>query len=163
MKKVIALLGLATIILAVAKKFDHEKKPIDFEVKTAVTEEKSVPKILTEGTKRNKYGLLGFISLLSFTVFLHGDWVALSWIGFASFFRYFWIEPNKFLVDNLKKCAFIAFFMNLATAVIFALIASFWAHGEDLLVLGVRLGFVFSLFTFTFSITIVEHFTRERR
>jgi len=109
---------------------------------------------------KNKFGFLGLISLLSITVFWTGEWLMLSWLGFATFFRYFWVEPDELFIETLKKCASMAFFVQLAISVLLSLIGSLipniLGNHEHFLSLGITFGFTAGIGVFVFLTTIVE-------
>jgi len=108
---------------------------------------------------KNKYGFLGFLSLLSLTGLGEDGmgWLSLVWVCFAVYFRYFWIVPDEMLIETFKKCASIAFFVQLACTVLFALVAMIWIDDILPLEFGIRLGFSAGFTTFPVLIPIFEY------
>lgn len=111
---------------------------------------------------KNKYGLIGFLSLLGLIGVFTENRLFLSWFGFIAFFQYFWIVPDELFIETMRKCAAAAFFVNLAvTGVITLVFTLLGGLGGDPLTDGVIFGFTAGLFVFVFSTVIIEW--RQRR
>ena len=109
---------------------------------------------------KNWYGCIGFVSLLGLLGLQSGEPLFLSFFAFALFFEYFWVTPDEKFVDTMKKCACLAFFVNLsATALITLALAYFKASGNPLAA-GAAAGFGISMAAFAFSTFVLE--LRER-
>jgi len=84
-------------------------------------------------------------------------WLSLAWLCFAVYFRYFWVVPDEMLVETFKKCASIAFFVQLIGLVVFTLIGMIWIDDTIPLEFGVRVSFSVGFTTFPVLIPIFEY------
>ena len=108
---------------------------------------------------KNKYGFLGFLSLLSLTS-LQAEgvmgWISLAWLAFVVYFRYFWVVPDEMLIETFKKCASIAFYVQLVGLVVFTLISMVWVTDVSPLDFGARLAFATGFTIFPVLLPILE-------
>lgn len=106
---------------------------------------------------KNKYGFIGFISLLGFWGLIGKEPLFLSFFVFVIFFEYFWITPDEMFIETMRKCATIAFFTNLAVTSAGTLVLSHFEISRNPLAGGTALGFgisiaVFALLTFAMEL-----------
>lgn len=105
---------------------------------------------------KNKYGLIGFISLLGFAGVFGGEPLFLSFFAFALFFEYFWVQPDEMFIETLRKCATYAFFTDLFVTTGATLAFSYLKMSNNPLAGGTALGFGISIAVFAFSTFIME-------
>lgn len=105
---------------------------------------------------KNKYGLIGFISLLGFIGVFGGEPLFFSFFAFALFFEYFWVQPDEMFIETLRKCATYAFFTNLFITTGAALAFSYLKISRNPLAGGTALGFGISIAVFAFAAFIME-------
>ena len=106
---------------------------------------------------KNKYGYIGFVSLLGLWGLYANEPLFLSFFAFVIFFGYFWITPDEMFIDTLKKCATIAFFTNITITVISTFVLSYFKLSSNPLAGGAALGFgisiaIFVLLSFFFDL-----------
>ena len=106
---------------------------------------------------KNKYGCIGFVSLLGLWGLYANEPLFLSFFTFVIFFSYFWVTPDEMFVDTLKKCATIAFFSNITITVIATFAFSYFKLSSNPLAGGATLGFgisiaIFALMSFFFDL-----------
>lgn len=109
---------------------------------------------------KNWYGCIGFLSLLGFLGISVDEHLFLSFFAFALFFEYFWVNPDEMFVENMRKCATLAFASNLLITTSATLILSQFNLSGNPLAAGTALGFGVSIAFFAFSTFIME--IRER-
>ena len=109
---------------------------------------------------KNKYGLIGFISLLGFVGVFRGEPLFFSFFAFALFFEYFWVQPDEMFIDTLRKCTTYAFFTNLFVTTGATLIFLMTKMSSNPLAGGTALGFGISIAVFAFATFIME--SKER-
>lgn len=102
---------------------------------------------------KNRYGCIGFVSLLGFWGLFGGQPLFLSFFAFAIFFEYFWITPDEMFINTMRRCAAAAFFTNLAVTIVGTVLLSHFDLSGNPLAGGTALGFgisiaVFALLTF---------------
>lgn len=105
---------------------------------------------------KNKYGLIGFISLLGFIGLFGGEPLFFSFFAFAIFFEYFWVQPDEMFLETLRKCATYAFFTNLFITTGATLVFSYLKISSNPLAGGTALGFGISIAVFAFATFIME-------
>lgn len=105
---------------------------------------------------KNKYGLIGFLSLLGFWGLYSGDNIFLSFFTFIIFFQYFWIIPDELFIETLRKCAASAFFVNIAITTVSTFLLSYFEISSNPFAAGTSLGFGIAIAIFTFSTFIFE-------
>lgn len=105
---------------------------------------------------KNKYGFIGFLSLLGFWGLHSGDNIFLFFFAFVVFFQYFWIEPDEMLIETIRKCATYAFFANLFTATVATLVFSYFELSINPMAGGTALGFGISVVVFVLMTFIME-------
>lgn len=105
---------------------------------------------------KNKYGCIGFISLLGFWGLFGNEPLFLSFFAFAIFFEYFWITPDEMFIRTMRKCATIAFFTNLAITTIATFLLSHFEISTNPLAGGTALGFGISIAVFAVSTFALE-------
>ncbi|SHH69922.1 Protein of unknown function [Anaerosphaera aminiphila DSM 21120] len=105
---------------------------------------------------KNKYGFIGFLSLLGFWGLHSGDSIFLFFFAFVVFFQYFWIVPDEMFVDTIRKCATYAFFANLFTATGATLVFSYFELSNNPMAGGTALGFGISVAVFVLMTFIME-------
>lgn len=117
---------------------------------------------LTERSEimKNWYGCIGFLSLLGFWGILGDEPLFLYFFAFALFFEYFWVNPDEMFLENMRKCATLAFASNLLITTLATLILSYFNLSNNSLAAGTALGFGVSIAVFSFSTFVVE--IRER-
>ena len=106
---------------------------------------------------KNKYGCIGFVSLLGLWGLYANEPLFLSFFAFVIFFGYFWVKPDEMFIDTLKKCATIAVFSNISITVIATFVFSYFKLSSNPLAGGATLGFgisiaIFVLFSFFFDL-----------
>lgn len=106
---------------------------------------------------KNRYGCIGFVSLLGIWGLYAEEPLFLSFFAFVVFFEYFWVMPDEMFLDTMKKCAAAAFFSNLFVTVTAAFVLSHFGLGGNPLAGGAALGFgvsiaVFALLSFFFDL-----------
>lgn len=105
---------------------------------------------------KNKYGLIGLVTLLGFWGLYSGDTIYLSFFSFIVFFQYFWIIPDELFIETLRKCAAIAFFANMVATVIITFLLSYFKLSNNPLSAGTSFGFSLAITVFSLSIFILE-------
>ncbi|WP_440895468.1 DUF3796 domain-containing protein [Amphibacillus sp. Q70] len=105
---------------------------------------------------KNKYGLIGFVSLLGFWGLYSGEDILLSFFAFIVFFQYFWIIPDELFIETLRKCAARAFFTNITITIVATFLLSFFEISSNPLAAGTSLGFSIAIAVFALSIFILE-------
>ena len=109
---------------------------------------------------KNWYGCIGFLSLLGFWGLLGEEPLFLCFFAFALFFGYFWVNPDEMFVANMRKCATLAFALNLLITTSATLTLSHFNFSSNPLAAGTALGFGVSVAVFAFS-TFIR--SEERR
>ena len=67
----------------------------------------------------NPLGLLALLSIIAVLGFLTDN---KGWFGFFGFFyyiRYFWVLPDEFFLENVRKTATLAFFASLLSLIVY--------------------------------------------
>lgn len=105
---------------------------------------------------KNKYGCIGFLSLLGFWGLFGKEPIFLSFFTFAIFFEYFWVTPDEMFIDTMRKCATIAFVTNLAITTLGTLAFSYFENSDNPLAGGTALGFGISIAVFALLTFIME-------
>lgn len=105
---------------------------------------------------KNKYGLIGFISLLGFWGLYSDEEIFLSFFAFIVFFQYFWIVPDELFIETLRKCAARAFFANIVITIVTTFLLSFFEISRNPMAAGTSLGFSIAIAIFALSIFILE-------
>ena len=106
--------------------------------------------------RKNKYGCLGFASLLGFLGVYLGDSGYYSWFAFAVFFTYFFTIEDETFVDNMRKSASLAFFASLFAMVAITLVRGLFFEPETALLLGGIWAWTIGLGVFVFYSTYLE-------
>lgn len=106
---------------------------------------------------KNKYGCIGFVSLLGLWGLYADEPLFLSFFAFVIFFGYFRVTPDEMFVDTLKKCAAISFFSTVSVTVAATFVFSYFKLSSNPLAGGAALGFgisiaVFALLSFFFDL-----------
>lgn len=99
---------------------------------------------------KNKYGFLGFMSLLGFVGLFGEEPLFLSFFAFALFFKYFHVQPDEFFIETIRKCATYSFFINIFIVIGATLIFSYFELSSNPLAGGATLGFGISIAIFAF-------------
>lgn len=99
---------------------------------------------------KNKFGLIGFVSLLGILGFYTDERLFLSFFAFALFFEYLFVIPDELFVENMRKAAMWAFFSNLTITTLATIIFSVFKMSSNALAGGCILGFSISIAIFCF-------------
>lgn len=105
---------------------------------------------------KNKYGFIGFISLLGFVGLFSDEPLFLSFFAFIVFFEYFWVQPDELFVETIRKCATYAFFTNLLITTVATFIFTYFNISSNPLASGTALGFGISIAVFALMTFIME-------
>lgn len=105
---------------------------------------------------KNKYGCIGFLSLLGFWGLLGKEPLFLSFFAFAVFFEYFWVSPDEMFIATMRKCATIAFFSNVAITIVATFIFSKFEISSNPLAGGTAFGFGISISVFALLTFVME-------
>lgn len=105
---------------------------------------------------KNKYGFIGFLSLLGFVGVFNEEPLFLSFFAFALFFEYFWVQPDEMFIETLRKCTTYAFFTNVFVTTGVTLAFSYLKISSNPLAGGTALGFGISIAVFAFAAFIME-------
>lgn len=105
---------------------------------------------------KNKYGCIGFVSLLGLWGIFGKEPLFLSFFAFVLFFEYFWITPDEMFMSTIRKCATIAFFTNLAITTIGTFLILHFEMSNNPLAGGTALGFGISIAVFALSTFAME-------
>lgn len=105
---------------------------------------------------KNKYGMLGFISLLGVWGLYKNEPLFLSFFAFALFFEYFWVTPDELFLENIKKASTLALFTNFIITTLTTFILSMFKVSSNALAGGCILGFSVSIVVFCFSVLFIE-------
>lgn len=97
---------------------------------------------------KNKFGLIGFVSLLGLWGLYNKEPLFLSFFAFVLFFEYLFVTPDELFIENMRKAATLAFFTNLTITVLATLGFSILNSSNHALVGGCTLGFGISIATF---------------
>lgn len=73
---------------------------------------------------KNKFGLIGLVSLLGFWGLHTGEQLFIAFFAFALFFEYLFVIPDELFVENMRKAAMWAFFSNLTITVLATMVIS---------------------------------------
>lgn len=92
---------------------------------------------------KNKYGFIGFLSLLGWVGLFGDEPLLLSFFAFLLFFKYFWVQPDELFIETIQKCAACAFFINLLITTGATLVFSYFMISSNPLAGGAALGFGF--------------------
>ena len=101
---------------------------------------------------KNKYGMLGFISLFGVWGLYKNEPLFLSFFSFALFFEYFGVTPDEFI----KKVSTWALFTNFVITTLTTFIISMFKTSSNALAGGCILGFSISIVVFCFSVLFIE-------
>ncbi len=110
---------------------------------------------------KNKYGLLGFLSLLGFWGLYSEDSIFLSFFAFIIFFQYFWIIPDELFADTLRKCATGAFFINISITASCTFVLSYFEMSSNPFAAGSSFGFGIAIAVFALSAFVSEWMQRR--
>lgn len=105
---------------------------------------------------KNKYGFIGLLSLLGFIGLFGDEPLFLSFFAFIIFFEYFWVQPDEFFVETIRKCATYAFFANLLITAGSTFVFSYFKISSNPLASGTALGFGIAIAVFAFMTFIME-------
>ena len=105
---------------------------------------------------KNKYGYIGFLSLLGFMGVFGDEPMFLCFFSFSLFFEYFWVIPDEMFIATMRKCATVAFATNLFITTAATLLLSYQDSSINPLAEGSALGFGASIATFAFSTFMME-------
>ena len=105
---------------------------------------------------KNKYGFIGFISLLGLIGVFNGNKDFYAFITFAIFFKYFFVTPDEMFIENMRKAASWAFFSGQAITVIITLAHTITKTKYDALTMGITLGWSISIIVFCLSTIYFE-------
>ena len=105
---------------------------------------------------KNRYGCIGFVSLLGIWGLIGKEPLFLSFFAFILFFEYFWVTPDEMFVDTMKKCASWAFFANLFITTVITFGLSYFKISNNPLAAGTAVGFGISIAVFAFSAFVLE-------
>lgn len=104
--------------------------------------------------KLNKLGFLSFLALLGLLGFITHK-PLYGFLGFAYYFRYFFVTPDELFQANVRKAVSIGFFSGiLATGLAIAIYQLFPGLLSTNIVLASC--YVISLFCFTIALLIIE-------
>ncbi len=111
---------------------------------------------------KRRYGLIGLLSLIGVLGIITHTRDYYPFFAFALFFEYFFVKTDEMFLENMRKAASWAFYLNLATTAIttcyFALIKQI---PELALQKGIGMGFGISLIVFSFVTAYFDW--KERR
>lgn len=105
---------------------------------------------------KNKYGFIGFMSLLGFIGLFDEEPLFLSFFAFGLFFKYFLVQPDEFFIETIRKCATYAFFINLFIVTGATFVFYYFKISSNPLAGGTALGFGISIAIFAFMTFIME-------
>lgn len=105
---------------------------------------------------KNKFGLIGFVSLLGILGLYTDEPLLLSFFAFVLFFEYLFICPDELFIENMRKAAMWAFISNLTITALATLIFSVFNMSSNALSGGIILGFSFSIAIFCFSTSFLD-------
>ena len=105
--------------------------------------------------KNNGLGWLSLVSLVGLLGFFTPNKALLGFLGFACYFRYFFVTPDELFMQNLRSAASIGFFFGLGTTVAAVLVRVLWPLllPRDLALIS---GFVVSVISFTIALILAE-------
>lgn len=109
----------------------------------------------------NPLGLLSLLSLIAALGFLSGD---NGWFGFLAFLyyiRYFWVIPDEFFLENIRKTATLAFFSSALSFAAYAFICCLFFEPTQAAAMAFALSFATSIIIF--SLTLAFYEWREQR
>lgn len=105
---------------------------------------------------KNKYGLIGFLSILGIWGLYQNEPIFLSFLAFIVFFEYFFIEPDELFIVNMRKAGTWGFFTNIAITSLATLVMSAFNISSNALAGGATLGFSIGIAVFCFSTSFLE-------
>lgn len=105
---------------------------------------------------RNKYGIIGFVSILGIWGIYQNEPIFLSFLAFIVFFEYFFIEPDELFIVNMRKAATWGFFTNIVITSLATLVMSVFKISSNALAGGATLGFSIGIAVFCFSTSFLE-------
>ena len=105
--------------------------------------------------KMNKLGFLSLIALLGVLGLFMDNKALLGLLGFAYYFRYFFVTPDELFIQNVRRAASIGFFSGV---VVTALAVALRTLLPSLIERNVALAacFVVSMFCFTIALVVLE-------
>lgn len=101
---------------------------------------------------KRRYGLLGFLSLIGVLGIITQNAAYYPFLAFVLFFEYLFVKTDEMFIENMRKAASWAFFVNLAVT---TATTCYWTiikqSSEEALLKGIGLGFGLSLMVFSFA------------
>lgn len=101
---------------------------------------------------------MAFIAILGWTTENTGLY---GFIGFAYYFRYFWVIPDEFFQLNLQKAATFAFIAEMISLVTFMFLCSHIYDADKAVQTAFGLSFAIAIFAFTAVLIVLE--AKERK
>ena len=105
---------------------------------------------------KNKFGLLGFISLLGFIGLFTDERGFLFFFAYIVDFRYFFVTPDEMFMQTMRRASSNAFFVSIAISVISTITICFTRGIESAFNTGCAFGFVGAFVTFTLLLFYYE-------
>lgn len=105
------------------------------------------------------FNILGLLSLLSVIAVLGFLTDNKGWFGFFGFFyyvRYFWVLPDEFFLENVRKTATLAFFSSILSLVVYVFICSVFFDPARAAAMSFGLSFATSVIVFSLALAICE-------
>ena len=111
--------------------------------------------------KNNKYGYLGFISLVGFLGYFYNDASLYGFFGFAYFFCDFFVVPDEMFMANMKKSGTWAFVTSLSFWAIFTAVFTVFDIGLNPNAMALGLAYSMGIFVFAVSKSVLVGVRRE--
>lgn len=105
---------------------------------------------------KNKFGLIGLVSLLGLWGIYIDEPIFLSFFAFIIFFEYLFVTPDELFVANMQRAATWAFLSNLIITTLLTLILSMFNISSNPLAGGATVGFSVGIVIFCFSTLLLE-------
>lgn len=105
---------------------------------------------------KNKYGLIGFVSLIGFLGISTNEKIFFSFFAFAIFFEYFFKQKDEMFEENMRKVAANSFWVMLSGTVVLTLVYEFFLNEKNALEQGVLISFGLGIITFCLSLAFLE-------
>lgn len=109
----------------------------------------------------NPLGLLALLSVIAVLGFLTDN---KGWFGFFGFFyyiRYFWVLPDEFFLENVRKTATLSFFASLLSLILYVFLFCAFYDPARAAAMAFGLSFATSVIVFSLALALCEW--REQR